>query len=81
MQQREDSQMDFIKHIIERNLQLWEGLRNEFIAMRRFGNSSRDHQSDETPSSPKKRIGDRDGEKAEYLRLQRNAIIMRRAQL
>ena len=38
LQQREDSQMDFIKHMIEKNLQLWEGLRNEFIAMRRFGN-------------------------------------------
>ena len=38
LQQREDSQMDFIEHMIEKNLQLWEGLRNEFIAMRRFGN-------------------------------------------
>ena len=63
--QREDSQIGFIKHMIEKNLQLWEGLRNEFIAMRRFGNSSKDHQSDETPSSPKKRTADRNEDNAD----------------
>ena len=59
---REKTQVDhadFIEYMILKNLELWEGLRNEFIAMRRFGDSSRDHQSDETPSSLEKRRVDR----------------------
>ena len=64
LQRREDSQQNFTKHMIEQNLQLWENLKIEFIAMRKIGSSDKDHQSDE-PSSPKKRTADRNEDNAD----------------
>ena len=54
---------DFIEYMIVKNLELWEDLKTVFRAMGRFENSTRDFQcideSDETPSSLKKRRIDR----------------------
>ena len=54
---------DFIEYMIVKNLELWEDLKTVFRAMGGFENSTRDHQcideSDETPSSLKKRRIDR----------------------